>query len=463
MFDSNRVILLPIETKVREFHGKLLLAAVAAEAGFDVVIGEQSAITRQIGRLPPGIYIDKSVARTKTRHFHQLRKLGHRVVAWCEEGLVFRDRDTYLHERVSVASLDQADVFFAWGDAQADAVLSKAPHAANKIVCSGNPRFDILRPGIRDLLANEADVLRRTHGPFILINTNFSRFNHFNGREFVIDVLKQRGTIKTSEQEAFFRRWGDYLGVLYREFAAMLPDLSTAFATRNIILRPHPSENHEAWRAEVKNLPNVKVIHEGSPVPWILACDVLVHNSCTTGVEAYLVDRPVIAYRPVTDEVLDSYLPNILSHEAYDRAALIDMTKAIVAGGRLGNPDEDRKRREAAHRYITALDGPLAAERVVEALQTRVPKSPTYQRFVTPRLIHTLESTARPILSVLRRAMGRSQRYEAYARQKFSGIALRDVTETLAGLQAATNRFATVKARALPGTALCFHITNGQA
>jgi len=37
---SNRHVYIGIETKVREFEAKMLLACVAAEAGFDVKLGK---------------------------------------------------------------------------------------------------------------------------------------------------------------------------------------------------------------------------------------------------------------------------------------------------------------------------------------------------------------------------------------------------------------------------------------
>ena len=455
---TRRTVLLPIETKVREFHGKLLLAAVAAEAGFDVVLGEQRAMLRAIRRLPKGIYIDKSVVRNRISKFRRLRGLGHRVMAWCEEGLVFRDRDTYLHERISVASLDQTDTFFAWGEVQAEAVLRKAPHAAEKVMRSGNPRFDVLRPGIRNVFANEAQRLRETYGRFILVNTNFSRFNHFNGRDYVIDVLKRRGTIKTAEQEAFFRRWGDYLGILNREFVTLLPELSAAFPKHTIVVRPHPSENHAVWARDVRDLPNVKVIHEGSAIPWILAADLLVHNSCTTGVEAYLLECPVVTYRPVTDEVLDSHLPNAVSYEASDRATLIDVIKASVAGEQINNPEMDHRRRECARRYIASLDGPLAAERVVKTLRDGEVETDLRGPSMASSLTQAVEDIARPPLSGLRRVLPGSRRNRAYARQKFSGIELGEVKAALDDLKLATGRFANVEARPVRGNCSYFLI-----
>ena len=69
-------LLLPIEIKAREFHAKVLQAAVAAERGFDVVLGEQNAMVRQLPWLPHGLYVDKSVSRTKIKPFTRARSLG---------------------------------------------------------------------------------------------------------------------------------------------------------------------------------------------------------------------------------------------------------------------------------------------------------------------------------------------------------------------------------------------------
>ena len=302
-------MLLPIEIKAREFDAKILQSAVAAERGFDVVLGEQNAMIRQMRSLPRGVYIDKSVARTKTQPFQRLRAAGNSVAAWCEEGLVYIDRDTYLHERVSEASLALADMFFAWGPVQANDVGSHVSAAKDKILVTGNPRFDVLRPELRGLFDRERDALRQRFGRYILVATNFGRYNHFMGYDFHLAALKKRGTITTPEQIAFYRRWREYLGELYRGFALALPVLARAFPDHHIVVRPHPSEDHEAWRRETHGLDAVTVAFDGSAIPWIAGADALIHNSCTTGVEAYLLGKPVIAFRPATDDTYDSYLP----------------------------------------------------------------------------------------------------------------------------------------------------------
>ncbi len=446
-------LLLPVEVKVREFHAKVLQAAVAAERGFDVVLGEQNALQRGLPHLPRGIILDKSVDRSKVPIFRRARGIGDRLASWCEEGLVYRDRDTYLHERVHTESIAQVDRFFAWGDVQQADILRKAPEAASKIRVTGHPRFDLLRPDLRSVYDGEVADIRRRFGKYILVATNFSRFNHFMGYDFWIEALQRRGTIETEEQLAFFQCWRDYIGVLFAGFAKAIPTLRRAFPDHTIVVRPHPSEDQARWRSEVAGLDRVAVVFEGSAIPWIAGCDVLLHNSCTTGVEAYLLDCPVVAYRPATNPVLDSHLPHALSPQAGTEDALVAQIAAALAGG-LGAPAGADA--EAA-RYVSARDGEWAAERVVAGIaELRLPAH-AYRTGLGARLqiaAAQMRETVAPLVRGVR--MGRG--FAAYARQKFPGISLAEVEEFVYRLRVASGRFGAVRVAALPVPS-CFRIS----
>jgi len=444
-------VLLPIETKVREFHAKILQSAVLAERGFDVVLGEQNAMIRQMPWLPRGVYIDKSVARTKSKPFRRLADAGNKIAAWCEEGLVYRDRETYLHERVSPDTLALADLFFAWGQNQADDVGGHVPEAKGKIKISGNPRFDVLRPELRGLFDDDAQAHRQNYGPYILVATNFSRYNHFMGYDFWIEALKKRGTITTAGQLKFFQHWREYLGELYRGFATALPVLASAFPNHRIVVRPHPSENHDAWRRETADLGNVTVAFEGSVIPWIAGSDALIHNSCTTGVEAYLLGKPVIAYQPATDEVLDSHLPNALSRQAFEPDELVAMvTQGLHAGG--PEPDESN-----ADQYIAAQSGPLAAERVADGL-AELNLAPAPHAPALGARLRIAGENAAAMLAPLVRRLRLGAKAQAYANQKFPGITLDEVRSALVQLSQVSGRFADVRVEPMAAR-MCFRIT----
>ena len=445
-------LLLPVEIKAREFHAKVLQAAVAAERGFDVVLGEQNALQRGLAHLPRGLIIDKSVVRTKVPIFRRAATLGNRLVAWCEEGLVYRDRDTYLEQRVHRESLEQVDRFFAWGDVQRDDILRKAPEAAAKIRVTGHPRFDLLRPDLRAVYDREVDEIRRRFGRYILVATNFSRYNHFMGEDFGLKVLQRRGTVATDQQVAFLHHWRDYIGVLYRAFVAVIPVLRRAFPDHAIVVRPHPSEDHERWRREVAGLANVAVAFEGSAAPWIAGCEVLLHNSCTTGVEAYLLDRPTVAFRPVTDAVLDSHLPHALSQQAATEDELVARVTAALSGDLAAPAGASTE----ARRYIAAVDGRGAAERVIDAVSELDLARSDYRVGMGARVAIAVDRVREAVAPAVRRLrMGAG--YRGYTQQKFPGVSVDEVAEFVARLAAVSGRFADVAVTPLP-VPHCFRI-----
>lgn len=438
-------LLLPIETKHREFYGKVLLSLAAAERGFDVLLGEQNAMLSQLDNLPQGIYLDKSVGRTKTRYFKRLAAQGSQIVAWCEEGLVYRDRDAYLHERVSNASLALTERFFAWGAVQANDIHKQAPEADAKVQITGNPRFDMLRPEFRSIFEPAANALRARYGRYILINSNFSRYNHFMGYDFWIEALKQRGTITNGEQLAFYHRWRDFLGKIFHSFVDVMPALSSAFPDRTLIVRPHPSEDHGAWLRETAALDNVAVVHEDSAIPWIAGADAVIHNSCTTGLEAYLLDVPVAAFRPAVDDTFDSHLPNAVSHEANDGDGLIDTVRALLNGSAPTLPSAQSE----VKRYVAALDGPLAADRVADAL-SEVSQNNGPQRIGPLQRARIAKTNAVSAFKPVLRQMRRSHKATSYARQKFPGIQLSEVESAINQLGEVSGRFAGISATRSP-------------
>ena len=461
-------LLIPIETKVREFHAKALLSCFAAEAGFHVILGGQNEMHHQLRFLPRGIYLDKSIAITKAKFFRRFRKLGNRVAAWCEEGLVFLDPDTYLKERISIDSYNLVDSFFAWGKVQERVVGSRISGSENKICCTGNPRFDLLRHPFRNIFSPQAEAIRKRHGPFILIDTSFSRYNHFHGRDFVVRTMKEQGRLQSPEDEAFLVRWADYHGEMYRHFLAMSKRLSHSFPEVSIIIRPHPSESLETWKNETRMLSNVKVIQEGSAAPWIMASKVMIHNGCTTGVEAYVLEQPVLCYCPIASETYDSELPNALGRKADSLDVLTALVQEAMSSpsGFRNRSEENIRRKALAGEYVESLTGSTASEKIVSVLRGLVsheviPKGVKKEdSFLWPflRRLQTWVIWAKP--AARRIVKGRAGGY-AYLNQKFPGLSLEEVQQVLDAYKEVSGRFKNVEAAKAPGTTSCFVISQG--
>lgn len=369
-------LIIPVENQVRELDAKVLLSCVAVERGFPVVLGSRGYIHNEIRSLPRGVYLAKSMRSLSERMFGIFCDLGHEIVGWDEEGVV-RGPDPYYHERrLSARSLEKVSILCAWGEDDARALRAFPGFPGIPIHVTGNPRIDLLRPELRAFFDPEVAALRERYGPFILVNTNFALVNHFipklgNGQP-------APGEPTTGVQAEVLAKIRVLRSGLFRAFQDMIPAISDALPDHAIVIRPHPVERSEPWEAAARNHPRVHVVHKGNVVPWLIAARALVHNCCTTSVEASVLNTPSVAYEPVRGEFPESTLPNSLSHRALDLEQLTRTLRAI-ADGKLGpHPDEERRH---IRFHIASLEGPLAADQMVDVLEkagylTELPKQP---------------------------------------------------------------------------------------
>jgi surface carbohydrate biosynthesis protein len=363
---NGRVLIIPCETQAREFDAKLLLSCFAAEQGFRVIVGSKKEINKRIGSLPRSIFVSKSLTKRNLRMYTLLHQLGHAVVCGDEEALVYASPASYLHHKVSAQTLLRAQALLAWGPENERVWRGYEGYHGVPIHVTGNARMDLLRPELRPLFAEAVSRIRGRLGPFVLINTNFSRINHY-----LPGQSRQRRALDagTAEESDLGRGLAAHKARLYEHFLRMVPALARACPEHTIVVRPHPSEKLEVWHEITRDCPNARVVLEGSVVPWLLACEVMVHNGCQTAVEAALLGATAVAYQPVTSEEFDLALPNQLSHRAYDLDELRGRVRGKLAGSLHFDPSEATARERLLDRHVAARTGYFASERIVWMLQ----------------------------------------------------------------------------------------------
>ena len=387
MSTDRSTLIVPVESQVRELDAKLLLACVAAERGFPVVMGSRAFVHHAMASFPRGVYLAKSMRTMSDRMFDIIPKLGHDIVAWDEEGLVrFPDR-FYYQRRLSAKALRNVKILFAWGPDNARSFRAFEGYHGCPIHVTGNPRVDLMRPEMREFFAADAEALRVRYGDFVLVNTNFSGLNHFHDRlsELKRNLEPANGEVK----DPFMAGRAAFRNAILGHFQQMVPALSEALPDLKIIVRPHPSENHQLWKDVSNGLANVEVVNEGNVYPWLIASKALVHNGCTTAVEAAILGTPSVAFQPVTDDTYDMLLPNSLSHRASD---LKDVRKTVrsIVDGEIGIRDDPEVRAILAQ-HVAALDGGLASDRVIDVLVDagyleRLPQRPPWSRRLEARI-----------------------------------------------------------------------------
>ncbi len=357
-------IILPVENQVRELDAKILLAAVAAERGFPVIMGSRAFLHFYVDRIPRGIYMAKSMRKLSIKMFSILKQLGYEIVAWDEEGLVRWPDEEYWRWRLSPVTMSMVSHLLAWGEDDARWLREYPGYSGVPIHITGNSRIDLLRKELRKFYQHKASDLKKRFGRFILINTNFSKVNHFF--QHLSELKKAVRAAGAENHETFDVGKGRLKERLFTEFKKMLPLLANTLPHHNIIVRPHPAENHEPWIEVAQKHNNIKVINEDTVTPWLMATELLIANGCTTMVEAAVLDTPCIAYQPVVDPRYDDDLPNAVSHRAFSKKELCDISEQVM-NGTLG-PLPLKDRRSILDRHIAALDGTLASERIVDVL-----------------------------------------------------------------------------------------------
>lgn len=434
-------LVLPVETNVRELHARILLAAVAAEAGFSVGICRLADLGIYLPLLPRSIVLQTNVVSDEISRF--ARDLGHTLIALDEEGLVQRDWDDYSRRRISIDALQRVEKFFAWGDEQRAAIIAKAPALQERIVSVGNPRMDLLRPELRRVYEYEAKALSKEFGRFVLINTNFSSFNHHLGVDHRIKEWEAGGWRSSTKGVEILSRTLEFQGRLLEEFCDFIQHLAERLPSDvRIVLRPHPSERFETWSERLPDLQTLRVVHRGSAVPWLMAAEALIHNSCTTGIEAVLLGTPSFAYMPVRDEVAESPLPNRASRTVNDRDILVELILSILV-----DPlqVEVSPSREVLDGVIGNLDGEWVSDSIIRHLLSMGFPSPSSLDLQLVRwgsIRNRLLRRGRSFASALRRRDFRTERNLVdYVRKASPGIDVHEVKDVLGRLASVCSRF----------------------
>lgn len=366
------ILSLPIEIKNRELLGKLLLAAKAVDQGWAVIIGKQSRVCEVLPHAPAAVHLEISIPQAKLEtRIRPLVAAGHRLGCLCEEGVVYPDGRDYCLRKVGEGPLSLLDFYFANGQRQADDLIRHCRLDAVQLIVSGNPRFDLLQPPYRAIYDTTVERIKARIGvPFVLINTNFSLVNPHPSYGDPLRKLKQSGKVMTEEQELLWQRVvaaKQRLIADYRRLAVALTD-----AGHTVVIRPHPSENVASWQAFAAQRQRLHVVYEDSANAWILAAQAVIHSGCTTGVEAFLLQRPVIAYGPEDPADEDGFATrlSLRASSAEQVLALLSALSASAAG-----PDDAaaQERRALAHQHIANSEQPQACDRILAAFAADPP------------------------------------------------------------------------------------------
>ncbi len=363
MREQRRLVLtnlyLPITSQPRELDSKLLLALFACERGIKPFIGYKTVFPTRIVPFKPG-YVLVHNARQNAAHLDRLKSAGHQVIVLDEEALVRQSDEIFLRKH-SQHAFDRVHHVLCWGDDDRDMWAASDFDPACGLTVVGNPRMDLLRPELSGYYSRKVAELREIHGDYVLLNTNFPTVNNLTPQGRGLRLAEWARDDRGLEVESAF------LANKREMFSAMVelvPELAKAIAPVNLVVRPHPNEDHSAWIRAAEGIPNARVVFEGSVVPWLLGARALIHNNCTTAVEAAVAGTPVLNYRPWKSEH-DNPISHAGGLDCGDAGAIAVAVSALMEGTKL---DLSPEQRELLRRHVANVDGTFACERIADLL-----------------------------------------------------------------------------------------------
>ena len=447
-----------MEVKVRELEGRLLLGLAAAERGHSVVLAHKSAIHSLLreDKLRPGIYHDKSLTPGQTRiaRCETLCRRGFSITSSDEEGgLLDEDYEGFAQERYSESTLRYASLVFSWGKHDYNSLVRIYPKFKDRFALTGNPRVDFWR---RDMSAYYAEPKLDGVAQFVLIASNLGTALNMNrvwslaknvrAKTCCLDGEKMRQEFRTYRACAFELE-------MLPHFIQAIRSLAVAYPQVTFVVRPHPMEAEGAWQAMIGEISNVRVCRTGSISHWIRSALALIHNGCTSALEAAACGTPVITFRPNKSE-LERDIPNRMGREAYDCDGLVQILGEILDQWVPYDWDDQDKRSILLDRF-TALDGPLAADRIVDRWEAL--SSPKLcQRNDWTRLRRALRlKKAKQFLTGWGPATPRGSRRDRLSTEhKFEDLTSEELGSIISNLQRALNRFHGVQLDRLNGRAV---------
>ncbi len=307
-------IYLPIEISRREIVAKSFLAASLAARGHMALIFRADLFDRA-GWPGRGIYIGKNVFRAAPPHdlsfYRAMKRCGIRVWYLDEEGGIYLgenegDWRAFMARRVDPSALDAEDKILTWGDWQNEFFSARGLRAP--IHTTGHLNFDICQPRYQAALAKFDAHETRGESGYILVNTRFTMSNaRDNGASHIIHT----GIVRQFFDQALLFDKLVSEGKSFFAFIDLIGAMSAQFPDRQIVLRPHPGESPDIYSRIFASTPSVIVAESGDVGSWIRRASCVIHNGCTTAIQAAIAGKPVITFMPYADDArITACLPN---------------------------------------------------------------------------------------------------------------------------------------------------------
>ena len=313
------VIYIPVEIPVRELPGYLLLSIVAASRGHKVLIasGIDLWLLKRLKILTKGCYLVKNMnvpSVSKTVHDGFLNDGFDMYCQEQESSILFGEFSSHLN--VLGINKDQFVPFkgvFCWGKRDTNNYKNYFDSKKDIFYNTGSVRLELWKEKYAALCQAKRSPNAK---PYILVVSNFSYIMGDNHWSNLYLTHKQLEMFQSNLQEQTFHNTIAQESKICSDMILAVKHLARKNPKYDIVLRPHPADSISNWKNIFCDDENVSVVDNSDSInAWIQNAKAIIHNGCTSAIEAVIRSVPIISYGP--DRIHDDLtIPNNLGIRA---------------------------------------------------------------------------------------------------------------------------------------------------
>lgn len=284
---SKKLVVIPIEIWKREIDSRMYLALHLLRNGFRVLIGEMNDV--HIRKASNSIVFHKDHAVWSDVLFKQWIANKNEIYAFDEEGLIISNENYYIDHRVSSFAIRNLNGIFTWGKTQESMIKKKYP--VIPLYRVGSLKLELasrLKGELKDSRIDQETIVKR-----ILVNTRFTYLNgRYSSKESLVHlrILNSKTDLKKFEEFLVSEK---KIRDEFEKFIGLAND-----SGYSVTLRPHPLEDKNYYRDIFSHMQNVIVDSDSDLYTQMQNHDLLVHDGCTTAIEASAMGVCALGLRP---------------------------------------------------------------------------------------------------------------------------------------------------------------------
>ncbi|WLB57002.1 surface carbohydrate biosynthesis protein [Bradyrhizobium sp. 521_C7_N1_3] len=342
-------VCLIVDNPLRDLEGLVLLGRELATRGVKVTLVPMYEQGFDVPALQPDLVLLNYTRPNNADLIKRYKRAGMLVGVLDTEGIGGNNADEFAKLVKTAGSPDLLDLYCVWGQAQRAAFLKHGTVPAHILHATGCPRYDFCAGPWRAALSKPS-----VGAGYVLLNTNFPTVNprFSRGPDDEVETIVNAGYSRDYANQVVIEARHAYQSTL-----EMSKKLAEHFPDVHFVLRPHPFENIRSYDA-LAAYPNFEVRQEGTSIEWINRASLLIHQNCSTAIEATMLNVEPLSMEWFNTPSLRVQAAAQVSRPVASESDLIALVKDGLERRMPSVADETAQfRRQIISDLFTAIDG----------------------------------------------------------------------------------------------------------